>query len=1093
MKTRLWVCCAAAIAAMLAIPPPPTLGQTAFGTIVGNVTDESGAVIPGVNVTVTNEGTGSVRVVSTNETGGYTVVSLPPAVYSVEGELTGFSKSVSSGVRLEVNQTLRVDLAMSVGQVTETIDVTATLPQLQTDSSTVAATVDNQKVVELPLNGRSFTQLTMLIPGAVAGTGAMTGFQTSGTAVSVSGLRSEANNYTLDGVNNNESFFKTFGVQPSIDAIQEFRIQTNITSAEFGTAAGANVNVVTKSGTNEFHGSVFEFVRNDNLDASGFFANRSEVEKPEFRQNQFGVTVGGPIVRNRTFFFFMYEGQRRSRESTLLNVVPTREMFAGDVSMDVEGNPAPQAYDPLTTRELPDGSLMRDPLPDNRVPSNRINASTSQLASILWSAPNLPGRALNLLNTKAARIDNNQWMGKVDHRFGDKNILTGRYNITDSVSPRPTPHLTIDNNLVNTFTNIMVSDTHTLSPTTVLDVKLSYHRNNLQIADSAPGGVEAIANFINGNGIQGIPILKSEAVPLFPAWSIAGFASPSQTGFPFPDDTYSAIASVTKIMGNHSIKAGFEFRHNRNLDDGYFTGNMAFNKRPTEDPQNAGETGSAVAAYLLGMPNRAQRNIGRGTTAIMRKEDYGFYVQDDWKISPNLTLNLGVRYDLIEYPKHRDDLLASIDIDTGEFLWDGVNPITGEPPNARRGIVEPDYNNIAPRFGMAYRLGDKSTIRAGYGIFYMSNYLWEAQGIRGNWPFAISETLSNLNERTDFSFVETAFSPQLDIEMGSTVAPRAQHIVNRNNRISYTEQWNLHVQRQLTDSLMVEVGYVGTRGTDLSTFINVNTAPPGEGDVDPRRPYPEYGAMSEMTNEATSIYHGLQFKAEKRFSDGLSFRANYAWGKTLDTLGAGFSASRSPQNPLRPEDDRSLSDLHRSHTFSADYIWQLPFGKNRAFGSQMGSVADAILGGWQVTGVVTANSGAPINVTIPRDIANIGPRSQAQRPDLVGNPVSGVSGAPEQFLNRDAFAEPSPYTFGNAGRNIVTGPGLFQLDFGLYKNFPLNERMGFQLRSEYFNAFNNVNFGNPNANLDSSAFGAISGLAGGQSARQIQFGLKFLF
>ncbi len=1073
--------------------PTHGLAQTAFGTIVGNVTDETGAVIPGVTVTVTNEGTGAVRTMTTNELGGYTVVSLQPAVYTVDGELSGFSKAVQSNVRLEVNQTLRVDLSMRIGQVTEVIEVTAALPQLQTDSSTVGSTVDNQKVVELPLNGRSFTQLTILMPGAVAGSGANTAFQTSGTAVSVSGLRSEANNYTLDGVNNNESFFKTYGVQPSIDAIQEFRIQTNITSAEFGTAAGANVNIVTKSGTNEVHGTVFEFVRNDNFDAPGYFAQRAGTDQPEFRQNQFGTTVGGPIVKNRTFFFFGYEGQRRSLESTLLNVVPTPEMFRGDVSRDVLGNPAPAAFDPLTTRELPNGTLSRDPLPNSMVPSSRINASTNQLREILWSEPNLPGRDLNLLNTNPSRIDNNQWMGKVDHRFSDKNILTGRYNLNDSVSPRPTAHLTIDNNLVNTFTNIMVSDTHTLSPTTILDVKLGYHRNNLQIADSAPGGAEGIAAFINGNNIQGIPILKSEAVPLYPAWRIAGFASPSQTGFPFPDDTYSAVASVTKIVGNHSIKAGFEFKHNRNLDDGYFTGNMAFNKRPTEDPQNAESTGSAVAAYLLGLPNTAQRNIGRGTTAIMRKEDYSFYFQDDWKVTPKLTLNLGLRYDLIEYPKHRDDLLASIDIETGQFLWDGVNPVTGEAPNARRGIVEPDYNNIAPRAGLAYRIGEKSTIRAGYGVFYMSNYLWEAQGIRGNWPFAISETLSNLNERTELSYVETAFSPQLEIEKGSTVAPRAQHIVNRNNRVSYTQQWNLHVQRQLTDSLMVELGYVGTQGSDMSSFVNTNTAPPAPGEVNPRRPFPEYGAMSIMTNEATSNYHGLQFKAEKRFSEGLSFRTNYAWGKTIDTLGAGFSASKSPQNPLDPDSDRALSDLHRSHVFTADYIWELPFGRNRRFGSNMGPAAGAILGGWQVTGVVTANTGVPINVVIPRDIANIGPRVQAQRPDLVGDPLAGVSGAPEQSLNRSAFAEPAPYTFGNAGRNIVTGPGLFQMDFGLYKNFRLTETMGLQVRSEYFNVFNNVNFGTPNANFDSSAFGTIGALAAGQTARQVQFGVKLLF
>ena len=318
------------LAALLSVVP--IHAQTSFGTILGDVADESGAVVPGVTVTVTNEGTGNARVVTTSEAGGFTVPSLPPAIYSVSAEMPGFSQAQQTGVVLAVNQTLRVDLTLSIGEVTEVVEVSAAALQLQTDTSTVASTVDNKKVVELPLNGRSFTQLTILMPGAVAGAGALTAFQTSGTAVSISGLRSEANNYTLDGVNNNESFFKTYGLQPSIDAIQEFKIQTNITSAEFGTAAGANVNIVTKSGTNEVHGTAFEFLRNDNMDASEFFANRSGTPRPEFRQNQFGTTVGGPIARNRTFFFFMYEGQRRSRESTLLNVVPTSEMFSGDLS-----------------------------------------------------------------------------------------------------------------------------------------------------------------------------------------------------------------------------------------------------------------------------------------------------------------------------------------------------------------------------------------------------------------------------------------------------------------------------------------------------------------------------------------------------------------------------------------------------------------------------------------------------------------------------------------------------------------------------------------------------------------------------------------
>ena len=1084
------------LASLVAIACTLPLGaQTSFGTILGAVSDESGAVVPGVTVTVTNEGTGNSRVVSTSEAGGFAVPSLPPAVYSVSAEMPGFSQAQQSGVQLAVNQTLRVDLTLSIGEVTEVVEVSAAAVQLQTDSSTVASTVDNEKVVELPLNGRSFTQLTVLTPGAVAGAGALTAFQTSGTAVSISGLRSEANNYTLDGVNNNESFFKTYGLQPSIDAIQEFKIQTNITSAEFGTAAGANVNIVTKSGTNEVHGTVFEFVRNDNLDASEFFANRSGTPQPEFRQNQFGATVGGPIAKNRTFFFFMYEGQRRSRESTLLNVVPTTEMFGGDLSMDTQGRPADPFFDPFTTVENPDGTLSRSQMPNNRIPSSMVNRSTKQLQEILWTPPNLPGQPLNLINTNASRIDNDQWMGRVDHRFGDNNIMTGRFNFSDSVSPRPTAHLTVDNLLVNTFTNIMISDTHTLNPTTILDLKVSYHRNNLQIADSAPGGKEAIESFITGNGIQGIPILKSEAVPLFPQWRIAGFASPSQTGFPFPDDSYSAYATITKIAGSHSIKAGFEFKHNRNLDDGYFTGNMNFNKVPTEDPQNAAATGNAVASYLLGLPTVALRNIGEGTTALMRKEDYSFFFQDDWRATPNLTVNLGVRYDLSEWPKHRDDLLASIDLGTGQFLWDGQNPITGEGPNVRRGIVEPDNNNIAPRAGLAYRLGEKTTIRSGFGVFYMTNYLWEAQGVRGNWPFAISENFSNLNDRLPINPVETTFTPDLDVKMGSTVAPNAQHIVPRHNRTSYTMQWNLHVQRQLAEELMVELGYVGTRGLKLSTFSNVNTALPGPGEVQPRRPFPQYGPLSEMGNQASSVYHGLQLKIEKRFSDGLSFRANYAWGKTIDVLGAGFSASQTAQDPRNILGDRALSDLHREHALTFDYVWQLPVGRDKPFGSSWSKAADAILGGWQLTGIVTASSGPPFNTSVPRDIANIGRRVGAERPNLVGDPFAGVSGEPEEYINLAAFGEPAPYTFGNLGRNALIGPGLFQFDAGLFKNFRLTERVGLQFRSEFFNAFNNVNFGKPNSNFDAGpgVFGSIGGLAPHQFARQIQFGLKILF
>jgi hypothetical protein len=763
-------------------------------------------------------------------------------------------------------------------------------------------------------------------------------------------------------------------------------------------------------------------------------------------------------------------------------------MFAGDLSRTVTGAPAPQIFDPATTRMV-NGVLVRDPFPGNIIPTARIHPATADYARRLYPAPNRPGRTANLINTRPNVLDSNQWMVRIDQRLGINNTLTGRINVNDSDNVRPTSLTTIDNTLTNTFTNAMISDTHTFGPRTVLDIRAGYHRNNLQIADLAPGGREAVLEYTNLANISGVPAWKNENAPLFPQLTIVGFASPAQNALPFPDDTYSVAGSLSRIQGNHFIKAGFDFRHNRNLDDGFFTGNFAFSKQPSEDPQNAPNTGQSLAAFLLGLPNNANRNIG-DTTAIMRSHQYSAFIQDDYKATQRLTLNLGLRYDYLGWPVHRDNKLGSFDLATGQFIWDGTNPVSGEGPNVRRGIVNPDYNNLAPRVGLAYRIGDKNTVRAGYGVFYVSNYLWESQGVRGNWPFAISETITNLNLTAPNTPITSVFTPELSIQPGSTVAPSAQHIINRNNRTSYTQQWNLHIQRQLTEGLMVEVGYVGTKGTKLSMFTSANTALPGPGEVTPRRPFPVLGATSLMTNDVSSSYHGLQTKVEKRFSQGLSFRANYAWGKTLDVGGSAFAASASPQDPRNFSSDRGLSALHRAHVFTLDYIYQLPFGRGRKYGSDMPRGLDLFLGGWELTGIMSARSGAPYNVAIPRDVANIGPRTIGQRPHVVADPFARAKQAPDLWMLRSAFVEPAPFTFGNLGRNVFTGPSFFQFDFGGYKNFNIAERIRLQFRSEFFNGLNNVNFSNPDSNFDSPNFGRI--LSAGE-ARQIQFGLKLLF
>jgi len=1060
--------------------------QTSLGTILGNVTDESGAAIPHVTVTITNEATSAARVVTTSEGGSYTATSLPSGSYKIEATMKGFRTEIETGVKLDVNQTLRVDLGLKVGDVTQSVEVSGIAATLQTDSSTVSTTVDNKKVVELPLNGRSFTQLTVLVPGAV-GTGAGI-YQSSGTTVSISGLRSENNNYTLDGVNNNETFFKSYGVQPSIDSIQEFKVQTNITSAEFGTGAGANVNVVTKSGSNEFHGTAFEFHRDNHLTTQDYFSQKADLAKPIFRQNQFGGVFGGPIRKNSTFFFVSYEANRFSQGQSILSIVPTAAQLGGDMSLDYLGKAAPVIYDPNTTTVV-NGKNVRTPFPGNIIPSGRIDPAMTAYAKIFLPAPNTNVSGNNYINTSPNVLNGNQGMIRIDQRFGDNNTLTGRFNINDSHNIQPTAQPVVNNTVGNTFTNAMISDTHSFGPTTILDVRLGYHRNNLQITDNAPGGASATAAYISTYGFQGVPSVKG--IPLFPQYSVGGNFSVSQQGYPFPDDTWSLAGTVSHTTGKHLLKLGWDFRYMRNLDDGYFTGNFNFTGDPTTDPQNTATTGQAMAAYLLGLPNNALRNIG-DTAAIMRKHDYSGFAQDDWQVTSRLTLNLGVRYDYLGWPVSRDNTLGSFDLNTGQYLWDGKNPVTGAGPNVRRGIVNPRYNNIAPRVGFAYRLNDKTTVRSGYGLFYSGNYLWEAQGIRGNYPYAISETQTQLNVIQPNSPIEKTFSPILTVTPGAPVPLTDQHIVNRNNKTSYTQQWNIHVQRRLTDDLIAEVGYVGNKGTHLTMFINGNTALPGPGDPNPRRPYPVLGATSVMDNVASSHYEGLQAKLEKRYAKGLTFRVNYSYSKTIDVGGSGFSSSSSPQNPYNMKADSALSNLDRTHILSADTVYQLPFGKGRRFGSNFNGFEDAILGGWEVTGILTRSSGSPLTVGLEGDIANIGARSISQRPNSTGvDQYSGAHSVTGLWMNPAAYAIPADYTFGNLGRNTLIGPGFFQLDFGGYKNFRITERIGMQFRAELFNITNRVNFGNPNGDLNSSSFGQISGTSG--APLEVQFGLKVSF
>jgi hypothetical protein len=1013
---------------------------------------------------------------------------LQPSTYTVSAEVKGFKKAVSAKVPLEVNQTLRLDFTLQVGEITETVEVTGTAPLLQSESSTVGTVVENKQVVEMPLNGRNFTQLTVLVPGAVPTGGAT--FQTSnGTRVAISGATADDNNYTLDGVVNNETFFKAYAIQPSIEAIQEFKIQTNITNAEYGNAAGANVSIVTKSGSNEFHATLFEFLRNDVLDAR----DPNATARPKFRQNQYGAVVTGPVIKNKTFFMFDYEAFRFRRGATALGNVPTAAQLGGDLSKDWMGNPAPQIFDPLTTRPDPNDAtkLIRNPFVGNIIPANRIDPITKKHADVFYqtSLPNLPGQRLNRINTEATSNNADQYHVRIDHKLTEKNSLFSRLSWSDSNQLGRSVFQGVPETTTNSFRNFMGSDTHMFNSTTILETRFAYHYNNIGNHIFAPGGYDAIKAYIQETGLQGVPASKNPALPTWPRLEIADYSNANQDGYPFQDKTYQAVANLSKNKGRHFIKMGFDYQHRSNYDDGLFSAIFSFTKEPTQDPQNLATTGQALAGYLLGYPTGAQRNIG-ATAAQMFWNGYYPYFQDDIKVNSKLTLNLGIRYDYTQWPRQFDSKMGSFDIYTGEWVWTATNPITGAPPNRKNGLIDPDRNNFAPRAGMAYLINNKTTIRAGYGMFYNTDFIWEAQGTRGDWPFAIAETLNRLNVNYPTSPIKTTFNQYLEVQPGSPVPPGAQHIHDRKRKVGYTHQWNVTLQRELAQGMVLEVGYVGTKSSKRSLFANTNTAPPGPGDPRLRMKYPELGPVSIMTDTGKGQYHGLQSKLEKRFAQGLSFTANYTFSKNMNTAGNGFSGSESPQNPDRPMDDWGLTGLHRRHLFSSNWIYELPFGKNRRYMGNISGLGDALLGGWQVSGIITAYSGQALTVGIGRDIANIGARSPNQRANNTGQNPDISNPTRDKFFDTSVFFVPPLYTFGNAGRGILIGPGQQNYTLGLYKTFLITERHRIQFRAETYNAFNHPNWNNPSTNPESVNFGRITTVSG---ARQIQFGLKYSF
>lgn len=1127
---------AASVACLLVLMAPAlSMAQAYYGGVVGTVTDPSGAAIPNAAVIVRNTQTTVAQRVTTNQYGYYSVHALIPGTYSVEVSSHGFQSTVVEPVTIQVARIVTVNTQLKLGAVATSVTVAATATQVDTANATIGTVVNNKTVVDMPLNGRNFTQLLELVPGSVP-TGS-TFMANGGSNYALGGTQSMSNQFTLDGVYDNEEFFNQFSVQPVIDGIQEFKAQTDMTSAKFGRSSGANIAVATKSGTNQLHGDLWDFVRNDAFDANPWFNNYFNTPKASYRQNQFGFTAGGPVYiphiwngKNKAFWFGDYEGIRFSEASVNAGTIPTQAMLGGDFSSfltgkqatDSNGNPLVDAlgrpvmagaiYNPYTTRATTAGQVdpttgliakttgfVRDPFSGNLIPSGMISPAVAAYAKI-WYPAVTTGGVNNLVNTEPSTLNQYQYNTRFDYSFTPNLRFFARF--TNQHANQPSPN-SLPNDFtynINSLVNTEAALTWVAGPTTVVDFKSAFNRSNLlnYNTDPSPG----VGSYLTQFPLQGTPI-KSADWPMFPEFNINGYTSPGQNGNPFITNVWQQLVDATTIKGRNTLEYGMSWEHLNSYYDGLFTSQYGFDNVPTTDPQNVSAAGNAVASYLLGLPSSGLRNIG-DTAAYMHQNTEGVYFQDNFRATNKLTINAGLRWEYDQWPFESNNQLGNYYLDTHSFGWSGYNPITNQNANAPRSLMNARWTNFMPRFGVAYALNPKTVIRSSYGIYYNADYAWQGQGARGQWPYGVSDSFTSTNALQPTQPLMTFFGNFFNPLPGTP--PNESHIVARDNHTPESWQWSFSIQHQLTQSLMAEVDYMGSRGKNLPDFINANDPPPGNPNpvgsaLNPRpeAPYaPTLGAMSLNANLAASNYNALVVKVNKNFSHGLNFLANYTWSHLLDTPGGSNYGGTSPQNPDCRYCDYGADSNNYPNIFTAAWVYDLPAGHGRHFLASSNKVVDTVLGGWELSGIYHYNSGFYYGIGLNHDAANVGPRSNNERPNYLGGVACTANpheaDATMGFINPSAFASPT-LAFGNLGRNTCIGPSYYDLDLGLYKDFMIREgKEHFQFRSEYFNLPNSHAFACINSGLGNQGFGQATCLQQpNNAARIIQFALKLYF
>ena len=1118
--------------------------QLSTASLSGAVRDSSGAVVPGAQIVLKNVATGVENRTTSNGVGAYLLVNITPGSYSIQASAPGFAEQQVPAFTLTVGQAATIDFALTVGSQSTVVTVQGAVSQLELSSANLGTVIGTKQVNDLPLNGRDFTQLLTLTAGVSPvnnGQGGPGGGQyatpepinQASVIPSVNGQGNRSNYFFTDGLSNFGAFHSVYAVPPIIDEMQEFKVVSHTDSAEYGSVSGGVVNAVTKSGTNDLHGSVFEYARNAIFDARTYFLPVGK-PKPSFSQNEFGGVVGGPVWlpklyngRNKTFFFGAYQGFRYSQTAANAIKVPTAAQLAGD-----ESAWPTQIYNPFSTRPDPanPGQYIRDPFPGNQVTPDPNMVAWAQFV-FPAAGPVIDASGDNALDQTPITQTINQWTVRIDQKIGQNDSAWFRYSRDTSVESSSDGVPGIPNVVTVPNRNYGGSYVHVFSPSLILQVQFGrttvgdnavsiFTKGSADIIGKVGFSPQFVGNFAAARG-------KS----FLPAPGISGYASPGEGVALHPDvpnaNQYSGV--LTKTLGNHEIHIGGGEITNKFYSP-ITVDSLQFGAQQTADtnPHDTVNTGDPFTSFLLNVPEGAdRRNV---VTETRPGGVMSAFVQDSWRATSKLTINAGLRYDLTLNPPmgtskqigvNGGPETGDVDFNNGTYIIQKLPPlcsvrgfapcIPGDGTLPANVVVSPNdkilHNtdtNVGPHLGFAYKATGHTVVHGAFGIVYdnWAGVLQTAQNISGLWPDTGQQEAGSLNQPTTSSPTPTVTAQNPFAIAGDSFFPAPTPFTqvgfeyDPKLKNPYSEQWNFGVQQLLTSSTTLTVNYVGSSSHRLDIGGTYNTAlTPGPGDPQSRAKYPYIAPTFYDRSQGRGNYNGLQVSLDRRYNNGFSYGVSYTWSKSINVGGDGYYGVEGgvPQDPYNPARyDRSVSGLDLTHILSVNTLYDIPVGKGKTFSTGNGAL-DYILGGWQINNLFQAHSGTAFTPVITSDIANTGNTGWMgyEHLNLVGKPGLPHRSAREWF-NTAAFASPALYTYGNAGRNSLRGPSFWDLDSSLFRLFPVGEGRQFEFRAEAFNLFNNVNLGQPNNDINSgSAFGTINGTA--NTARQLQLAAKFIF